>query len=73
MNGRPAETFSMTYSDLAMVIPVWFGEAVPDNDIRGRLHQTLAGGGYSVDPSEIAVSLSPATRPMLPGFLPAQE
>ena len=47
--------------------------AVPDYNMRGRLHQTPPGGGYSVQPSKIVVSLPPAARSLLPGFLPAQE
>ena len=31
----------MTYPDLAMVIPVWFGEVVPEDIIRDRLLRTL--------------------------------
>ena len=33
----------MTDSNLARVIPVWFGETVPEETVRGRLLRTLHG------------------------------
>ncbi len=45
----------MTYSDLAMVIPVWFSEAVPEDIIRDRLLRTLTGVEHYVLPGKVAL------------------
>ena len=45
----------MTYPDLAMIIPVWFEETVPEDLIRERLLRTLTGVGHYVHPGKVVV------------------
>ena len=45
----------MTYPDLAMIIPVWFEETVPEDLIRERLLRTLTGVGHYVHPGKVAL------------------
>ncbi len=45
----------MTDSDLARVIPLWFGETVPEETIRGRLLRTLHGVEQYVSPGKVVL------------------
>jgi hypothetical protein len=62
----------MTYPDLAMVIPVWFAEAVPQATVRDRLLQTLEGVGQYVAPGKVVIVTDGDDRSaeVLSSFLP---